>query len=213
MRTTCVPFLAVMASSMLVKEAIAVPRHAHANLHAKRDYYLDTDTVVVTEEVWVTEAADGSLETQPGVATATGYVDGSPQLVAEPQPAAPLIAAPATTLVPVVSSSSGSSNLPNAALIEAKPANSYLAPISTLVAAKPTTSASLAAPAASASSSSSSTSSGKRGLAYNDASLLPAFAKNSMVSWSYNWGCSQYGGTVPAGIDPTPPKPSSSPRP
>ncbi|EKD20976.1 uncharacterized protein L3040_004595 [Drepanopeziza brunnea f. sp. 'multigermtubi'] len=206
MRTTCVPFLAVMASSMLVKEAIAVPRHAHLNLHAKRDYYVATDTVIVTEEVWVTEAADGSLETRP--ATATAFVDESALMVAEPLPGAPPLAAPATTLVPVVSSSSSSSSLLNADLIEAKPSNSYVAPISTLVAAKPIASASastsLAAPAATASSSSSTTSTSKRGLAYNDASLLTAFAKNSMFSWSYNWGSTQYGGTVPAGIEYVP---------
>ena len=32
--------------------------------------------------------------------------------------------------------------------------------------------------------------SGKRGVAYNDASLVSAFTGNSAVTWAYNWGSS-----------------------
>lgn len=42
-------------------------------------------------------------------------------------------------------------------------------------------------------SSSSSSATGKRGLAYNDASLTTAFEGASEVSWAYNWGSSSSG--------------------
>ena len=84
MRTTF-STLAVMASSLLVKEALAAPA-----IRA-RDYYLDTDNVIVTEEVWVTELADGSYATGVPVAVGTITIDGSAVLVTEPVPSATIL--------------------------------------------------------------------------------------------------------------------------
>ncbi|KAK0122085.1 hypothetical protein ONS95_010348 [Cadophora gregata] len=204
MRTTF-STLAVMASSLLVKETFAAPA-----IRA-RDYYLDTDNVIVTEEVWVTELPDGSYATGAPVAVGTITIDGSAVLVTEPIPSAtppppaPISVAPATTEVPATPSTSStplpepttSSVVADAVFIEQTPSSTsvYVAPTTSeapvvvpttleSVVVPPTTTS--AAPVATTPASSSS--SGKRGLAYNDASLLSAFTSASDVTWAYNWG-------------------------
>lgn len=76
----------------------------------------------------------------------------------------------------------------------------YIAPVPTtsstsIVAPAPTTLVTIAvsktsssAAAIVATSAASSSSSGKRGVAYNDASLTDLFASSSEVTWAYNWG-------------------------
>lgn len=88
MRVTSSTF-ALLAASLLVTDAIAGPMR-------KRDYYLDTDSVVITEEIWVTELADGSYVTGAASAVGTATIDGKPVLMTE-APAAPSIAAVATS--------------------------------------------------------------------------------------------------------------------
>ncbi|KAF1356487.1 glycosyl hydrolase catalytic core-domain-containing protein [Delphinella strobiligena] len=62
----------------------------------------------------------------------------------------------------------------------------YVAPTSSSVVVSSTTSSSVA-------SQSSTSSSGKRGIAYNDATLAALFEGNSEVTWGYNWGSSSSG--------------------
>ncbi|KAF2402388.1 hypothetical protein EJ06DRAFT_462760, partial [Trichodelitschia bisporula] len=62
-----------------------------------------------------------------------------------------------------------------------------------------------AVPVASAapSSDSASTGSGKRGIAYNDATVCSAFSGKSQVSWAFNWEA-QPKGTIPSGFEYVP---------
>ncbi|WPH00571.1 glycoside hydrolase family 128 protein, protein [Acrodontium crateriforme] len=66
----------------------------------------------------------------------------------------------------------------------------YVAPTTSMssVYATPTTSS-----AAATSTSASSSGSGKRGLAYNDASLTECFESSNEISWAYNWASSSSG--------------------
>ncbi|CAL3966947.1 unnamed protein product [Diplocarpon coronariae] len=240
---TMFPSVAVMASSLLVTEVFAAP-HGHGRIHAKRDYYLDTDHVIVTAEIWVTLAPDGSRATGAPVAVGTHIIDGSPVLVTEPvatptvapapvNPEVPVVPIPTPTpstypaSAPAVSPPPASSSSSAAAVYaEQKPSSlpTYIAPTTSEAPAvvptpaplpstyaEPTspsseapiptyapTASTSAAPAASTRPASSG--SGKRGLAYNDANLLAAFAGSSEISWAYNWG-STTPGTMPAGIE------------
>lgn len=70
----------------------------------------------------------------------------------------------------------------------------YVAPTtsSTSVYVAPTTS-SVAASSVVSSAASAATATGKRGLAYNDASLTDCFTGSDQISWAYNWGSSTSG--------------------
>lgn len=223
MRTTF-STLAVMASSLLVKEALAAPA-----IRA-RDYYLDTDNVIVTEEVWVTELADGSYATAAPVAVGTITIDGSAVLVTEPVPSAtlpppaPTSVAPTTTEVPTTEvpavPSTSSTPLPepttssvvaDAVFLEQTPSSTsiYVAPTtSEAPVIVPTTMESIVVPSTTtsaapvATTAASSSGSGKRGLAYNDASLLSSFTSASEVTWAYNWGSTT--SSIPSNFEYTP---------
>ncbi|KAL5325857.1 hypothetical protein ACEPPN_006991 [Leptodophora sp. 'Broadleaf-Isolate-01'] len=211
MRTTF-STLAVMASSLLVKEAFAAPA-------VRRDYYLDTDNVIVTEEVWVTELPDGSYATGAPVAVGTITIDGSAVLVTEPVPSstipppAPTSQAPSITEIPSTPTptpSTSSTPAPEpttssvvaaAVFIEQTPSSTsiYVAPTTLESVVIPPTTSSVAPVATTAPSTSSS---GKRGLAYNDASLLSAFTSASDVTWAYNWGSTT--SSIPSNFEYTP---------
>lgn len=223
MRTTF-STLAVMASSLLVKEAFAAPA-------VRRDYYLDTDNVIVTEEVWVTELADGSYATGAASAIGTITIDGSAVLVTEPVPSSTIPApaptseapAPSTTEIPSTPTpapSTSSTPLPkptsssvvaDAVFLETPSSTSiYIAPTTSSVApvVVPTTFESVVIPSTTtsaapvATTAPATTSSGKRGLAYNDATLLSAFTSASDVTWAYNWGSTTP--TIPTNFEYTP---------
>ncbi|KAE8449253.1 hypothetical protein EG329_008420 [Mollisiaceae sp. DMI_Dod_QoI] len=220
MRTTTFSTLAVLASSLLVKEVFAAPVQA-------REVYIDTDIVMVTEEVTVTELADGSYQTGAAVAIGTGTIDGTPVLYTESASATPAatpstssIAAPATT-----SSASSSSFSSQAIFIQKTPAThihsaasstplpsttsssvvelpkttsvaSVVTPttLSTKAASTTPKAVSTTSSAAPIVSSSPVSSSKKRGLAFNDASILSGFlSSSSQVSWAYNWGSTASG--------------------
>jgi len=79
----------------------------------------------------------------------------------------------------------------------AKPTTTAVA-AAIVAAAKPTTLATAVKPttttaAAAQTSAVSSAKSGKRGLAYNSASLCTAFLGSSKVTWAYNWASASYG--------------------
>ncbi|KAL2066237.1 hypothetical protein VTL71DRAFT_2308 [Oculimacula yallundae] len=206
--------LAIMVTSLLVKEALAAPA-------IRRDYYLDTDNVIVTEEVWVTELPDGSYATGAPVAVGTLTVDGSPVLVTEPVPSsttpppAPAVQVTSTTEPSSIPTFSTFTPIPApASSIAVSEAVFVEQKSSTPVSIAPTTSAapvvvptptpapvvvpttfeSVPSPATTSSAAPIPTvappvsSSGKRGLAYNAANLLSAFTSSSGVTWAYNWG-------------------------
>lgn len=82
----------------------------------------------------------------------------------------------ATSVAPVSTPTSSSSS--SSSTVEVAP---------TSVAAVVTSSAQASSTSSSAAPTSSSTGTGKRGLAYNTASLMTCFEDSSHVSWGYNW--------------------------
>ncbi|KAH7370532.1 glycosyl hydrolase catalytic core-domain-containing protein [Rhexocercosporidium sp. MPI-PUGE-AT-0058] len=204
MRTTF-STLAFMASSLLIKEAFAAPA-------VRRDYYLDTDNVVVAEEVWVTELADGSYATGAPVAVGTTTIDGSAapsttDIPSTPTPSTSSTPAPAPepTTSSVVADAVFLEQTPSSTSIYIAPTTFSAAPIvvpTTLqsVVIPPTPTPTPAAPVATTAPSTSS--SGKRGLAYNAANLLSAFTGASDVTWAYNWGSTTP--SIPSNFEYTP---------
>jgi hypothetical protein len=220
MRTT-ISSLAFVASSLLVKDVIAGVVHNHARLHQKRDTYM----VMVEEEVQLVRLADGSFKTglpvpvhtttvlvQPTAAAPAPVVASSAAEVVVPSasstPDAVSVAEvkPTTSATPVVvapepatSSAASVVQVPEAVTTSAAPV--VQAPATTLatsVSAAPSSSPVSApivppvvAPVASG---------GKRGVAFNDNSVLSAFS--GKASWCYNWG--QYEGNVPSTFEYVP---------
>jgi hypothetical protein len=181
--------LAIMASSLLVKEVFAGRYDVR-----KRDMYVVADVVIVTEEQTVYDYGTSFSTGQPvGVATFTS--EGVPVLI-------PATTSTSTsTPVPISTHSTQAA----AVFIETTPKSSTPVPTSkapvqvvvpTTTKAEvvvPTTLVPVVSPAAPVTTSTGSTttsSSSKRGLAYNDASLLDGFADSNKISWAYNWGSS-----------------------
>ena len=161
MRTTTFGFLA----SLLAGGALATQTE-------KRD--IITENVYITEEIIVEVYLDEVLETITGFAKSTVCtVIVSSTLASTSSPVSVSSASPSLLQVP-------------------SPSYSHIFPTSS----KPTVSTTTAAPALTTSSSSIALTSTaaqapssipKRGLAYNDISLLSGFV-SSAISWCYNWG-------------------------
>ncbi|KAF7960015.1 hypothetical protein EAE96_001615 [Botrytis aclada] len=199
MRSFEIKSLAILASSLLVKETFAAPIY-------------ETEIHVVTEEVTVTRQLDGSYAT--GNAHAVGtytqhHSAAASSVVVVASTPAPAAASSAvivpttskTSQVVVESSATKASSSSSSSVAVAKPSSEAAAAavfIQTSAKAAATTlatsaKASSAAAAASSSSSSSSSSGGKRGVAYNTADYVKQFAGSSKVAWAYNWGSSSDG--------------------
>jgi hypothetical protein len=177
--------LAIVASSLLVKEVFAGRYDVR-----KRDLYVVTDVVIVTEEQTVYDYGTSYSTGEPlGVATFTS--EGVPVLI------------PATTSTSTSTSTPVSISTPAAAVfIETTHKSSTPIPTSTTpvpVVVPTTTKAPVVVPTTlvpvvssaapvTTSTGSTTSSSSKRGLAYNDASLLTSFASSNKISWAYNWG-------------------------
>ncbi|KAF7885012.1 hypothetical protein EAF00_010830 [Botryotinia globosa] len=198
--------LAILASSLLVKETFAAPIY-------------ETEVHVVTEEVTVTRQLDGSYATGHAHAVGTytqhhsAAASSSVVVVAStPAPAAAtsavVVPTSSTTSLVVVESSSAkaSSSSSSVAVVKASTeaaAAAVLVQTSANAAATSTKAAATtlatsakagsAAAAASSSSYSSSSSGGKRGVAYNTADYVKQFTGSSKVAWAYNWGSSSDG--------------------
>lgn len=217
MRTTF-SSVAILASSLLAREVLAAP------YMQKRDPVVVTDNVVVTEEITVTQEADGTYETGLPVAIGTTTINGTPVVVESTPAATPSSTeAPATAPAPAAteppSASESATTAPGAVFIQenkskasstlqttAEPTSTTplaVAPTSTTPAAAPTTLATKTSSAAAVSTSSTSSSGKKRGLAYNDASLLSGFVStDSQVDWCYNWASSS--ATTPSSLEYVP---------
>jgi hypothetical protein len=216
--------VAVLASSLLAREVLAAP-HLHRH---KRDVV--TDIVMVTDEVTVTELADGVYETGAAFAIGTTTINGTPVTVSSTIASTPssteipATEAPATSSAPAPTTSVSSSSTPGAAFIQedsvattdskassapettAEPTSTTapaVIPTISSPAETPTTLATSTSSTAPASTSSSSSSGKKRGLAYNNADLLSGFvSSDSQVSWCYNWASST--ASTPSGIEYVP---------
>jgi len=172
------------------------------------------DTVVVTQEIVVTKYADGVLKTAEAEAVGTQTHVGEPQVETSIQAVStiedlPTSVAPAP--VPTTTSQAPAVFKEVAPVSEAPKVESVAAPApepttttiqieepAAIVA--PTTLAKVISSAAPVATSAPSTSTGgKRGIAYNEASFLPAFSSASSVSWCYNWGGNT--ATVPSNFE------------
>jgi hypothetical protein len=197
MRSSTISNLAIAASSLLVKEVFAGPV-------GKRDQYVVTDVVIVTQEMTVYDYGT-SFSTGAPVDVATFTSQGVPVLI------------PATTSSTSTSSPIPTSTQPPAVFIQQSTKSSTSTTTSTTpapVVVKPTTPpapvvvpttlvpvVSSPAPVTTPTGSTTSSSS-KRGLAYNDASLLTGFSGSNKISWAYNWGSST--ASVPSAFEYVP---------
>ncbi|KAF7940359.1 uncharacterized protein EAE98_000486 [Botrytis deweyae] len=196
--------LAILASSLLVKETFAAPIY-------------ETEIHVVTEEVTVTRELDGSYATghAHAVGTYTQHHSAAASSVvvvaSTPAPAAvtSVVVVPTsstTSHVAIESSSAKASSSSSVAVAKSSTEAAAAAVLvqtsakaaATSIKAAATTlatsaKASSAAAAASPSSYSSSSSGGKRGVAYNTADYVKQFTGSSKVAWAYNWGSSPDG--------------------
>ena len=217
MRTTF-SSVAILASSLLAREVFAAP------YMQKREVV--TDSVVVTEEITVTEEADGTYETGLPVAIGTTTINGTPVVVSStsiPEATPSSTKAPATVVAPVATkpaSSESATSTPGAVFIQEPKTKASSTPqtteepTSTTPAAvvptasspkeTPTTLATVVSSSTAPASTGSTSSSGKkRGLAYNDASLLSGFVSaDSQVAWCYNWASSS--AATPSGVEYVP---------
>lgn len=214
MRSFDIKSLAILASSLLVKEAFAAPIY-------------ETEIHVVTEEITVTRQADGTFETGAphavGTFTRHGHGHGSassssavfvpsttsavPSVVVVPTTSSstsqviqstPSVEVPTTSKIVASSSAKASSSSSTSVIkVSTKAAAAVLVQNTSKAAsttAKPTTlSTSAVVKASAAASSSSSSSGGKRGVAYNTADYVKQFTGSSKVAWAYNWGSTSDG--------------------
>lgn len=191
--------LALLASSLLVRDAAAFP------LFGKRAMLVVQDNVVVTELVTVTAEPDGSYVTGKPVAVGTATVPGGSsqtQTTIEVVSTTAKAAAPPSIKSTAPTSSAAASVPAKAATTSPKPATTTAQAATTPAPVKPTTTAAPPKPTTSAAPPVVN-GSNKRGLAYNNAALLPPFlGGNSKVSWAYNWGDSS--SNVPSGVEYVP---------
>ena len=199
--------LTMLAVAALANKALALNTHRHAHLHIHERARFQTEVVTVTDWVTVTVYDDGETET-PTVAPAVfvtaehthNYADHhAPASSSEESPSQVSSAASATAAA--ASSDPPIAPLPTTLATKVVGAPPHAPPPSTQINIVPSVVAPPIAPPPSTAAASttqvpqpttkpSTGSSGlKRGLAYNDPSLLSGFVgSGSKVSWAYNWG-------------------------
>lgn len=206
-----------MAATNLLNGVEASSRHRHMH---KRDLVyaateVDVETVYETVTVY---AGDEQEQTIAAVATATAtqsfYAASHPSSSATTAATAAttssyaVVAESATVVVPVSSSTTLATVVASDAAVAVEEptstteAQTTAAPTTAYAAAADTTSAAAAATtttaAQAASTGSSSSSGGKRGLGYNDASLVSTIvsAATTTFGWCYDWGFTNGGLTA-----------------
>lgn len=175
--------------------------------HQNRD--LRVDNVVVTQEIVVTQYADGVLKTAEPQIIGTETIIGTPVVETSTTPVSTVedIVAITPESLPTTTAIETPESVPATTSVAPAVFKEVVAEVSSAAAPLPTTttvqieepatvtpttfaqvvSSSAAAPVATIAPPTAATG-GKRGVAYNDASFLPAFTSASSVSWCYNWG-------------------------
>ncbi|KAI0882490.1 glycoside hydrolase family 128 protein [Annulohypoxylon maeteangense] len=191
-----------LCAAASVKEVAAGPFHRH--IHPKREIvWAETDTVVVTDYVTMTVTAGEEGPTAEAVPTSSSAeVEAasepttslaSPTTLPTTSPAAAVPTSAPTTIVTVVKSSSSSAvETPTTSSVAVASPVVHDTPTTTaqasVAAVASTTSSAAAAESSVTTSSTSSSSTGKRGAAYNDASLVSTvLGLGGKLSWAYNW--------------------------
>ncbi|KAI1460848.1 glycoside hydrolase family 128 protein [Annulohypoxylon moriforme] len=191
-----------LCAAASVKEVAAGPFHRH--VHPKRAIvWAETDTVVVTDYVTMTVTAGEEGPTAEAVPTSssaeveaesvptTSSLISSTSSVVAAVPTLP-ISIPTTIVTSVKSSSSSPAETPTTSSTAVVSPVVHEAPTTTAqtsaAVVASTTSSAAAAESSVTTSTSSSSSTGKRGAAYNDASLVSTvLGLGGKLSWAYNW--------------------------
>ncbi|PPJ52913.1 hypothetical protein CBER1_11574 [Cercospora berteroae] len=140
--------------------------------------------------------AQSSAPPAPVYPVASSSSEASPAQSSAPSAPAYPVASSSDEASPVKSSAPSAPAYPVASSNEASPATTSAAPALSAyghvkqVAPKSSAASSASSPASTGSSGSGS---GKRGLAYNDASLTKCFEGSREITWAYNWGSASDG--------------------
>ncbi|KAI0406300.1 glycosyl hydrolase catalytic core-domain-containing protein [Xylaria palmicola] len=200
--------LMALCAAAAVKEVAA--GHGHQQVHAnKRELvWAATETVIITDyvTVTVTEGQEPTAISVPATAaTTTTTRDHRPPHHSHSKHQSSASATSAVTSTPVVVVDPTSVDLPTvvpttmvtavkptSSVVESSPA--ITTPTTTAVPVPTVATTTTASPKPTQVSSG-----GKRGLAYNDASLVQEFITlGGEASWAYNWGL--YSGNIPEGV-------------
>lgn len=223
---------ALCAATFLDTAAASPSRHRH--LHKKDIKYVATEVEVVTDVVYVTVTEGVPAAAAPATATPAAsspesmYKGSKPAYPVKPVSDAPVVeAAPTTTSTPpppppATSTPAAPSSAPappppppveeapapnpTTMVTSTKPAASPVNPIVSLATEAAAVASSVVSDIAEPSSSPSkgSSNTGRRGLAYNDASLVKTIlGMSDKFSWVYNWGSTDGGLDVPITFYPT----------
>ncbi|KAI5927993.1 glycosyl hydrolase catalytic core-domain-containing protein [Camillea tinctor] len=192
-----------LAAAASIQEVSA--GHVHRHMHPKRDIaYVATETEWITDYVTVT-VTEGEEPTSAAVeAAAVEPTTTSPSSIIVPSTTSSTVVAEPTTptpepSTPTVSPTTLATSVKTSPVVESPAAvtsetSSTTALPATNIQVAATSSYSTAAASTSAASTSSSSSTGKRGAAYNDASLVSELLNlGGQISWAYNWGSSSGG--------------------
>ncbi|KAI0806495.1 glycosyl hydrolase catalytic core-domain-containing protein [Xylaria sp. FL0064] len=197
--------LMALCAAAAVKEVTAVHGHQHVHADKRELVYAATETVVVTDYYTVTvtegdEPTAAAVSTSEVVSTSTRVhrphhthtkqqssattETSTPVVIAQPTTSAAPTSSP-TTLITAVKPTSTAETTP----VVSTPAEvTSVAETPTVV---PTTSSAIPTSSAVPSTTAVTSSGEKRGLAFNDASLVEEFLSlGGQASWAYNWGAS-----------------------
>lgn len=208
--------LIALCAAAAVKQVAA--GHVHQRMHAdKREVvWAATETVIVTDYVTVT-VTEGQEPTVVAVPTSTRRHRPGHHSHSKPQSSVPVVTADASTSVVIPEPSTSSTPvaiptvIPTTMMTAVKPTSTVettpvvttpvvTTPIETTTSVEePTVITPTTSPSASSQPTPIPNSGGKRGLAYNDASLVQEYLTlGGEASWAYNWGSST--GDLPEGL-------------
>ncbi|RWA04725.1 hypothetical protein EKO27_g10379 [Xylaria grammica] len=210
--------LMALCAAAAVKEVTASHGHQHVHADKREVVWAATETVVVTDyytvvvtagqeptSVAVSAAADEITTTLYSTATEwttttkvhRPHHSHSKQQSSVSDSSTPVVVAePTTSTIPTVTPTTMLTAVkPTTTAAESTPTTEATSVIKEPTVVVPTTSSAVLTTATTASSKPTTTtvasSGGKRGLAYNDASLVKEFlALGGQASWAYNWGSS-----------------------
>ncbi|EOO00075.1 putative glycoside hydrolase protein [Phaeoacremonium minimum UCRPA7] len=200
--------IALLASAVLANGVVAVDlhhRHAHQHLHEKKAvYYLKTEIEVVTE--WVTVTYDPNAPVSmfaPGqhsekVISTSSTSTSSSSSTSSTTSTTPTSTSTSSIFVAPVPTTLVTSSAAPAPAAETPEINIQVAASVEVAVTTPAAAAVVSTPAAEAEPATTTTAavavsnSGKRGFAYNDATLAAPLL-GGKVKWGYNWGQSRDG--------------------
>ncbi|KAI1354317.1 glycosyl hydrolase catalytic core-domain-containing protein [Xylaria sp. FL0043] len=197
--------LMALCAAAAVKEVAAVHGHQHVHADKREIVYAATETVLVTDYYTVTvtegeEPTAAAVSTSEVVSTSTRvhrphHTHTKQQSSATTETSTPtVIAQPTTSAAPTSSPTTLITAVKPTSTAETTPVVSTPTEVTSVVETPtvvPTTSSAIPTSSAVPSTTAVTSSGEKRGLAFNDASLVEEFITlGGQASWAYNWGAS-----------------------